>query len=74
MRSFETRHATREALHDVTVRLIADFTDVPAGTVINCVGRARENLLRVGVRDDLVPATESMARSWLSSVSSAHAG
>ena len=74
MNSFDARLATREALHEATLRLIADFSDLPAGAVIRCVGRAREDLLRAGVREGLVPATESMARSWLGSQSSAHTG
>ena len=74
MNSFEARLATSEALHDATLRLIADFVDVPAGAVVRCVGRAREDLLRAGVRDGLVPATESMARAWLGRQSTAHTG
>ena len=74
MHPFEARHAARRDLNDATARLVADFSTLPAGTVIGCVGRAREELLRAGVREGLAVATESMARQWLSRHSPVHAG
>lgn len=73
MYSFEARLAAREALYVVTLDLVAEFAHLPAGTVIGLVGRAREDLLRAGVRDGLVDATESLARSWLDVRTMAHA-
>ena len=73
MHAFEVRRATRDALRDVTLRLVAEFQTVPAGTVIGYVARAREDLLRAGVRENLPTAAESMARSWLARLSPVHA-
>lgn len=73
MYSFEARLAARQALEHATLRLIAEFPSIPAGAVIQYVGRAREDLLRAGVRDDLVPATEAVARALLGARATAHA-
>ncbi|HWL35550.1 MAG TPA: hypothetical protein VNQ77_05100 [Frankiaceae bacterium] len=73
MYSFEARLAAREALYVMTLDLVAEFAHLPAGAVIGLVGRAREDLLRAGVRDGLVDATEAMARTWLNARAMAHA-
>jgi len=58
---------------DVTASLIAEFAGrLPAGTVIRCVARAREQLLGSGVRSGLTLAAESMARLRLSELLPAH--
>jgi len=58
---------------DVVSSLIAEFAgQVPAGTVIRCVARSREQLLGSGVRSGLAAAAESMARLRLSQLVPAH--
>ncbi len=50
----------------MTERLIAEYADVaPAGTVIRCVARSRQLLLRSGVRHGLLAATEGAVRTRL---------
>jgi len=57
----------RQDLSDVTASLIAEFTgQLPAGTVIRCVARSRDDLLRAGLRSGLIVAAESLARTRLS--------
>jgi hypothetical protein len=69
----EARWATREDLQKVTSSLIAEFAGrLPAGTVIRCVARAREQLLVSGMRSGLAVAAESMARLRLSALLPAH--
>ena len=69
----EARWATREDLRDITSSLIAEFAGrLPAGTVIRCVARAREQLLSSGMRSGLAVAVESMARVRLSELLPAH--
>jgi hypothetical protein len=66
MSGFEVRRSTHGELSVLTESLIAEFTaQLPAGTVIGCVGHAREQLLSSGVRAGLVVAVESMARTRL---------
>lgn len=72
MDAFEARHATRDALHDITTRLVAEFHHLPPGAVMGYVARAREDLLRAGVRDGLAPAAESMARARLARALAPH--
>lgn len=73
LNAVEARRATREDLQEVTNSLIAEFADrLPAGTVIRCVARAREQLLGSGVRLGLAVAAESMARLRLSEQLPAH--
>lgn len=69
----EARSATRQDLQEVTSSLIAEFAGrLPAGTVIRCVARAREQLLGSGMRSGLAVAAESMARLRLSELLPAH--
>ena len=69
----DQRIAARDELHEVTTSLIAEFAGrVPAGTVIRCVAKAREQLLRAGVRAGLATATESSARNSLTTLGSPH--
>lgn len=57
----ERRHLT-----DVTEVLVREAYPLrSAGTVISCVLRCRDELLRAGVRAGLADAAESMARSRL---------
>ena len=73
--ALEARWATREDLEEVTTSLIAEFAGrLPAGTVIRCVSRAREQLLSSGVRSGLAVAAESMVRLRLSELLPAHRG
>jgi hypothetical protein len=47
--------------------LVAEYAGrVSAGTVLRCVARSREHLLRTGVREGLVAATEAAVRVRLS--------
>jgi len=69
----EARWAAREDVQEVTSSLIAEFAGrLPAGTVIRCVARAREQLLGSGMRSGLAVAAESMARMRLSEQLPAH--
>jgi hypothetical protein len=50
----------------VVNRLIAEFSgELPPGTVLRALARAREQLLAEGVRSGLAPAAEALARSRL---------
>lgn len=69
----EARRTARRDLIAVTDRLIAEFAgQVPAGTVMRYVGRAREQLLATGVRAGLAVAAEAMARARLRTLLSGH--
>ena len=71
--ALEVRRATRDELDEVTSSLIAEFAgQVPAGTVIRCLARSREHLLRTGVRAGLAAAAEASARLRLSGMRPAH--
>ena len=73
MSSFEARQVMREQLRSVTASLIAEFAgDVPAGAVIRCVARARDELLRSGVDTGLPAAAEAMARLKLRTLVAPH--
>lgn len=62
----EVRRSTRLELMQLGVSLADEFSGrVAAGTVIRHVARARERLLRAGVRAGLVIAVESMTRARL---------
>jgi hypothetical protein len=64
--AFHARKQARAGLDSATQALIAEFAEaVPAGTVIRSVARAREELLRSGVRQGLAVATLAMARHRL---------
>jgi hypothetical protein len=72
--TYEARQEGREELRSGTAALIAEFADsVPAGTVIRYVARAREELLRAGVRHGLAIATEAAARRQLRDLTDARA-
>jgi hypothetical protein len=63
---YDARVIARAELRDATTRLVAEFAGaLPAGTVVGTMVRAREELLRNGVRDGLVTATEALARDRL---------
>ena len=71
----EARRALRNDLLAMTEALVAEFAGlVPAGTVLSCVSRCREDLLRSGLRAGLVEATEAAARRMLAARIPAHAG
>ena len=56
----------RHALLDVTHDLVVEHEGrVPAGSVIRCVARCRDELVLMGLRDGLVEAVEAMARRRL---------
>ncbi|HET7310663.1 MAG TPA: hypothetical protein VFJ17_04995 [Mycobacteriales bacterium] len=58
----------------MTEKLIAEYAGrIPAGTVIACVARSREHLLRTGVRHGLVPATEASTHLRLAARVPSHA-
>jgi hypothetical protein len=58
----ESRWATVQEVREVTTSLLAEVAGLlPAGTVIRCVARAREQLLGAGVRAGLAVAVESLA-------------
>jgi hypothetical protein len=69
----EARWAAQQGLTEVTASLIAEFAGLlPAGTVIRCLARAREQLLNSGVRSGLAAASESSARLQLMELLPAH--
>ena len=69
----EARWAAREDLREVTSSLIVEFAGrLPAGTVMRCVARAREQVLGSWVRSGVTVAVESMARLRLSELLPAH--
>jgi hypothetical protein len=55
----------RRALLRRTENLVYDLQPLPAGVVIACVVRCRDELMRMGVRSGLAVASESMARARL---------
>jgi hypothetical protein len=58
-------HARRELL-DTTQQLLEEFDgEIAAGSVLRCVGRCRDELLLLGVRDGLGDAVRAMARHRL---------
>lgn len=57
--------AERRALLRRTELLVRELEPVPAGVVIACVVRCRDELMRAGVRTGLAVAAESMARARL---------
>ena len=57
--------AVRQELLEATERLVREHDDVPAGSVIRCVARCRDELLALGLRAGLVDAVEAMARRRL---------
>ena len=64
--AFEARRHAKEGLDSATRSLMVEFAEiVPAGTVLRVVARAREDLLRSGVRQGLASATYAMARHRL---------
>ena len=74
-----TVHGARRAAHGelqaVSSRLIAEFAgQLPAGTVIGQVARAREQLLTSGLTSGLAAAAEALARARLSQLLPVHAG
>lgn len=58
--------AVRKDLLDLTERLVAEHSSLPAGSVIRCVARCKEELVGAGVRSGLVDAVDAMARQRLS--------
>jgi hypothetical protein len=58
--------ASQAQLLELTVRLTAEFPDLPAGSVMRCVARVVRSERRHGVAEDLLPArTEIAARGVL---------
>lgn len=55
----------RRALLDLTDRLREDHPSVPAGSVLRCVFRCRDDLLLLGVHEGLPGHVETMARERL---------
>lgn len=69
------RALLRNDMLAMTEALVAEFAgNFPAGSVIRCVSRCREELMRSGVRIGLVEATEEAARRVLDARVPAHAG
>ncbi len=67
------RQALRDEMQALVERLVAEYAaTIPAGTVIRCVSRCREQLLRAGLRQGLVAATEAAARHQLSKKAPRH--
>ena len=62
----DQRRALHQEMEAMTESLIAEYSGRhPAGAVIRCVARCREQLLRGGVQRSLVPDTEAAARKVL---------
>jgi hypothetical protein len=56
----------RRELVRLTEELVTEFDGLlPAGSVVRCVVRSRDQLLRIGIRDGLEIAVEAMARRRL---------
>jgi hypothetical protein len=73
MTKFEAREAARSELLSATSRLIAAFAgSLSAATVVRHIARAREELLRAGVRAGLAVAAESAAEARLLTLLPAH--
>lgn len=73
MESFAARRDAREALLATTTRLVTEFDNIPAGTVIRWVARARERrLLAAGIREGLAEQAEQLARESLSALARPH--
>jgi hypothetical protein len=71
--SYATRCTIRQDVLDMTTSLVAEFAgQLPAGTVIAYVARAREQLARSGLRAELTLATEAVARQRLAELTPAH--
>lgn len=67
------RREAREQMSHLTERLVAEYAGaLSAGAVIRCVSSARHDLLRAGLRNDLIRATEQVARARLSERIPAH--
>lgn len=61
-----TALATRQELLDVAHDLVREFEGrVPAGSVLRCVVRCRDELVQASVRDGLAAAVHGMAGSRL---------
>ena len=61
--------AVREDMVAMTERLVAEHEGlIPAGSVIRCVARCQDRLLRAGLRHSIVAATEVAARARLTAV------
>jgi hypothetical protein len=64
--TFENRQSERAEMSAVTQRLVCEYAgQLPADSVIRCVARSREHLLRAGIRQGLTDATEAMAHALL---------
>lgn len=57
--------AARRELMSLTEQLVREHEALPAGSVIRCVARCRDELVLMGLRDGLVIAVEAMARNRL---------
>jgi hypothetical protein len=69
----ERRQLVRADLLAMTESLIAEHAGVvPAGTVMRCVARSHELLMRAGVREGIVAATEAAVRRRLRELVPAH--
>jgi hypothetical protein len=69
----DPRRSSRQELRTVSIGLVAEFSGrVPAGEVLRCIARAREDLLRAGVDAGLAVAAESLARTRLLAIVPAH--
>lgn len=55
----------RASLLESSQELVDEFSALPAGHVIACLVRCRDELERAGVRDGLATATIAMARTRL---------
>lgn len=62
---YEARRRTHAEILDTIDRLIAEYQDHPAGSIIRSVAAARELLLRCGVRDNLPYLVEAVVRRQL---------
>jgi hypothetical protein len=72
--AFAARRAHQEQIFAVVNRLIAEFAGIhPAGTVIRRVAAVREQLLHLGIRDDLPWQVETLAGQLLSERTPPHA-
>ena len=59
----EARQHVHAEMLAMTESLVAEYAGrVSAGAVMRCVARSREHLMRTGIREGLVAATEAAVR------------
>lgn len=63
---------TRTELMAMVARLIQEYAELPAGTVIRCAARARRDILDAATHPAVLDAIELSTRSRLTSMLTSH--